>query len=128
MKPTQKVTIYHQGLMAVTAIEAKLIAHGTRKYAQYPEAPYVDFVAKRKRKPSRLCSGQNMNLLIVEGWNQPKPPGMFKPSTTRIEGIFEVTCSEGKYSACDPRWRSDFNEMIAKEDVKIIADYRDLSN
>lgn len=120
----QKVTIYHGGIMGVHAIEAKLIDHGRRKYAQYPAAPFVEFIEKRKRKAKRLCNGSSMGLLIVEGWNQPAPQSMFDPATSEDRGN-GLTCTSMRYSACDPRWQSDFDTMIAGEDVKVIADYRD---
>ena len=117
-----KVTIYYRGGLGINAIEAKLINHGRRPYAQYAAAPFVTFTAKRKRKPSQLCDGSSMNLLIVAGWNQPAPDSMFL--APKAGGSPGVTVSRGRYSACDPRWASDFNEMIAARDVEIVADYR----
>ena len=116
-----KVTIYYSGMLGIRAIEAKLIDHGRRKYAKYDAAPFVEFLAKRKRKPARLCDGSSMNLLIVAGWDQPAPDSMFLAPEASESG---VTVSRGRYSACDPRWASDFNEMIAARDIEIVADYR----
>jgi hypothetical protein len=122
MSKKQKVTIYYSGIMGIRAIEAQLLEHGRCKYAQHDAAPFVKFIAKRKRKPARLCDGSSMNLLIVAGWNQPAPDSMFL--TAEAGESPGVQVSRGRYSACDPRWASDFNEMIAARDVEIVADYR----
>ncbi len=123
MPTPQKVTIYSRGIMGVRAVEAKLLDHGRRRYAQYPNAPFVEFIVKRKRNGSRLV-GPDLGILIVAGWGQPKPDGIYDTATaeTRPSG---VTTMRGRYSACDPRWQSDFDEMIAAQNVDIIADYRE---
>jgi hypothetical protein len=119
-----KVTIYFQSDfgLGVKAVEARLVDHGRRKYAQYPAAPYVDFVPKGKRKVRRIVQGHRPSLLIVAGWNQPKPDGIYDPATVKDEGA--VLSMRGRYSACDPRWQSDFDAMIEASGVEIVADYR----
>lgn len=117
-----KVTIYSQGIIGVRAVEARLLDHGRRKYAQYPNAPFVEFIQKRKRRGMRIA-GPNLGILIVEGWNQPKPDGIYDPSSREESG--GVVTMQGRYSSCDPRWQSDFDKMISEKDVQIIADYRE---
>ena len=118
-----KVTIYFQSEfgMGINAIEAKLVEHGTRKYAQYASAPFVKYIPKRARRVRMLQQSYKPSLLIVKGWNQPKPDSMFGEAVVRNG----VTVSRGRYSGFDPRWRQDFDAMMTEQNVEIVADYRD---
>lgn len=118
----EKVTIYYGGIMGISSVEAKLVEHGTRKWAQYAAAPYATFIPKRARKARTIQQSRNPNLLIVKGWNQPKPDGIYDEATTEVRNGF--VCQRGRYASCDPRWQSDFDAMMAAQDVEIIADYR----
>lgn len=123
----QQVTIYTRGMISMTKIEAKLIHHGTRKYAQYDHAVEVEFIQKRKRSPHSMIKGSHVDFLIVEGWNNPDPASMFDESTRESLGG-GVESVRGRYSSCDPRIQSDFDAMIdakiADGSVKVVADYR----
>ena len=112
-----KVTIYHRGMFGVRAIEAYLHSHGRRKYAQYEAAPFCEFTPKGKRKPAVICEGYAPSLLIVDGWNQPQPAN---PLQDMGDG-----CAVSRYSACDPRYQEEFDQMIAGTNVAIVADYRE---
>lgn len=122
-KEDNKVTIYFRSDfgMGVHAIEARLVEHGTRKWAQYDAAPYVDFVPKRARKVRRIQQSYKPSLLIIKGWNQPKPDGIYGETEERGG----VVVSRSRYSSCDPRWQSDFDAMIAASGVEIVVDYRE---
>lgn len=110
-----KVTIYttSEFMGNVCKYEGTLIEHGTRKYAQYDNAPYVDFVPRGKRKPLRIQKAYKPYLLIVEGWGAPEP----EPMCTPQGGM-------SKYSSFDDGWRRDFNALIEASGCVIIADYR----
>jgi hypothetical protein len=118
MSKTQKlkVTIYANGMFGVRAIEAYLISHGTRKYAQYSSAPFVQFTPKGKRKAMEIQESSHCSLLIVAGWDQPSPTDWLEPT--------EDDNKRSRYGSCDPRWQTDFNELIAKHTLDIVADYR----
>lgn len=110
-----KVTIYLSSEfgMGHSAIEGHLLEHGTRKFAQYDDAPYVTFTPKRCRKKRTVQQSYKPSLLIVSGWG-------------KITGL--GTVSHGKYRSCDPRWQADFDAwvdgQIASGAVEVVADYR----
>ena len=117
----QRVTIYYQsGIGNIESVEAKLVSYGTKKWAQYSSAPYVEFIPKKARKVRKIQQSYKPSLLIVSGWGQPKPASLFGAP---VDGCGCVV-SRGRYSSCDPRWREDFDALMAAEDVLIIADYR----
>lgn len=117
----KKVTIYtRSGLGNITAIEAKLIDHGTTSYAQYDSVPFATFIPKRARKARTIRQGFRPDMVIVAGWNQPQPPSAF--CAPEVQG--PVTVSRGRYASCDPRWQSDFDTMLASTEVEILADFR----
>ena len=127
-----KITVYTIGEfgMGVNAYEGRLVEHGTRKWAQYRAAPYVDFVPKRKRRAIRIQKSYKPYLLIVAGWGQPQPGGMWDETTSRVSGSGDgiVETKRSRYSSCDPRWAGDFNARIdvaiAAGEVEVVADYR----
>ena len=112
----KEITIYYSSSFMGNIVkqEAKLLDHGRRQYAQYPAAPFVDFIPRGKRKAVRLQKSYKPYLIIIEGWNGPDPDPMCPPEGGR-----------SKYSSFDERWKSDFNEVLKNSNVKIVADYRD---
>lgn len=128
----QKVTIYLKGQMtsAITKIEAKLVAHGTKPYAQHPEAPYVQFIPKGKRLPREVHEGYKPFVLILDGVGHPDPDGIFDPArtTTSSYPTGDVTIQRSRYLSADPRWMTDFNAMIntylENSGAVVIGDYR----
>lgn len=126
--PTRKVTVYKKNSMFgnINKIEMRLIEFGTHKYAQYNDAPFVAGIPKRKRKAIQMTESYKPYMLIVEGWDNIEPNGMFDGGKSTTNG--EVTCSQAKYSSFDGGYESDFDEVIDKliesGEVKVIADYR----
>lgn len=119
----QKVTIYTTGGFGnIVAIEAKLESHGTVQYAQYPNAVQVKFIKKGCRKTSGFIQSYNPNLLIVSGWNNPKPEDMNNAAVTCPKTGLQT--SRSRYTSFDSRYQSDFDATIDASDVEIIADYR----
>jgi len=117
----RKVTIYTKSELFgnVIAIEAKLIEHGRKTWAQYDAAPFVRFVAKRKRSESEIVGGFAPFILIVDGWNQPTPASIFGESTTSANG---VSTSRSRFRSFDPEMVAEFKREIAGK-VSVVAAY-----
>jgi hypothetical protein len=124
----EPVTIYRSGAFGVERIEAKLVAHGRKKYAQYDNAPFVKYVPKGKRTPKGIIGTFKPFILILSGHGHPSPAsGMTAPEVS--DTGFTVT--QSRYSSFDPRYEVEFNEMIdgylASKPDCLIADYRHTS-
>ncbi len=124
----QLVTIYTPSdfLGNIVKIEARLIDHGRRPYAQYQAAPFVRFIPKGKRNPRSLVATSKPFILILSGHGHPDPDEMLLPSEPSATP--GVTMRRGRYSSFDPRWVTDFNARInpyiaAKSGI-VVADYR----
>jgi hypothetical protein len=117
----EKVTIYttSEFMGNVVKYEGFLVGHGRRRYAQYPDAPFVEFIPKGKRKPVRIQKAYNPYLIILAGWggDNPEPEPMCPP-----EG------GMSKYASFDIGWRNDFDVRLAwaleHRTIAILADYR----
>ena len=121
-----KVTIYTTGEFfgSVHKIEAYLIEHGRRPYAQYDQARFVVFVPRGKRKPRTILKGYKPYILIVEGWNAPEPPGMYgAPERSESGAIIR----KSQYRSFDDRYKTDFDRVIDSAGVRVVADYREKS-
>ena len=115
-----KVTIYSKSefMGNIIATETRLESFTFRKYAQHLNALEVVHTPKRKRTTYRKiytpCGG-SPDILILEGWNNPEPVGMFSGN-------------ESSYMSFDDRWQSDFNSMINKHiesnKIKVVLDTR----
>jgi hypothetical protein len=128
-KNLQKVTLYWQSPEwggAIHKCEAKLVEHGTRRYAQYDAAPYARFIPKRKRKLRELvCFGRDPYLLILDGWDRPEPPSMYGPA--KVSGGCIV--QEGRHSMVGGPWKEEMDELLLEHGIGqthdgIVADYR----
>lgn len=124
---TKKVTIYFVGEMMgnVHRIKARAFYYQTGSYAQYPAAVEAVFIGKGKRTPRGIVQTAYPSLLIVEGWDNPEPDGIWAEEKVTGDG---VTTARGRYSSCDEGWRRDFdakiNPLIASGAIKVIADFR----
>lgn len=119
----EKVTIYYQsenlGGFGVRAVEALLLEHGTRKYAQYNNAPYVNFIPKGKRKARHLLLTYQPYLVIVEGWGHPSVELFEKVSETA-----DAIVTKSRHMSFSPEWGNENDDLIEKNNLKIVADYR----
>ena len=117
-----KVTIYttSEFFGSVVKYEGTLIEHGTKKYAQYEQAPFVTFIPKGKRKALSFVKAYNPYLIICQGWDCPEPGGMFGESHVKGDVIIKAS----KYASFDDQYKTDFNELLSRSNVDIIADYR----
>lgn len=107
-----KVTVYVRSEfgMGVNRIEATRLSVEVRPYAQYPAGIKVTLLPKRMRKQRGFTQAYGPSLVVLEGWGHPEPDGMWDPASEKTEG--DVTTSRARYSACDPRWQSDFDMKI----------------
>lgn len=126
-KKENQITVYWTGEFFGSVIkkEGTLIEHGTRKYAQYNNAPFVKMIPAGKRNPVLIAKEYKPFILVLEGTGHPEPQSMWKESNTPVAG---VTVTEAKYSSFDDRWDTDFDKMIdayiEEIGVNVIADYR----
>lgn len=91
--------------------------------AQHAAAVFVDFTPKGCRRDRSVIETFNPSVLILEG-EGPEPPSMWDESTTRVAADGTVT-GKSRYRSQDPRWRSDFDALIAATPgLRIVADYR----
>lgn len=121
----QKITIYLKSeLMGNTiAHEAYLVEQGRKPYAQYPQAPYVRFIPKGKRTVYENVQTFKPWMVIVDGWNNPKPGDMWG---NRNQGANGVETYSARFASFDEGWTNEGNKLIASiEPTKIIADFRE---
>lgn len=125
-----KVTMYFRSEfgMGVKRVEATLHEVSVRQYAQYERGVYARFTPKRMRKERHLVQAYGPSLVILEGWGHPEPDGMFLPAVPSSTNPEDVMVSRGRYSACDPRWQSDFDAKLAAHvestKAKVLFDFR----
>ena len=118
----QEVTIYATSEFFGSVVKycGKLVEHGTRKYAQYENVPFVKFIPKGKRKIIHIQKSYKPSLITVKGYNTPDPQGMFGETVTKNG----VSIKESLYSSRDDNYKKDFDEILINSNVEIIADYR----
>ena len=118
-----KITVYttSEFFGSVVKYEGKLVEYGRKKYAQYDSAPYVHFIPKGKRKTFGIIKGYKPYLLIVEGWDAPEPDSFL--GEAKESG--DVVVRQSRYRSFNEGYTKDFDELIAKSNVKIIADFRE---
>lgn len=75
MKNANLVTMYIAGEFFgnIQKLECKLVAHGTKKYAQYNNAPFVNFIPKGKRSLRGVIKSFQPYILILDGTGHPEP-------------------------------------------------------
>lgn len=132
-KPTRKVTVYRKSELMGNIVkrEMKLVEHGLMEYAQYKSAPFVCGVIKRKRSASRFVETFRPYMIIVEGWGNIEPNGLYSKGKVLSSGE-GVTVTQGQYSSFDDGWGNDFDatidKLIESGEVEVIADYRNFDS
>lgn len=121
----KKVTYYYQGGFGMVKVEGKLIDAGTKKYAQYGHAPYIDMLPKGKRKPVRYSQSYEPFFLVLEGHDHP----LLQEGFVELESSSpEMKIKKSRYSSFDPRWKaeagSSIDQYIQESGSKVVADYR----
>ena len=104
----EKCTIYIGGFMGVSKHEVRSVKAELGRHAQHQEALHLTFTPKGARKPRGVVYDQPY-VLVLAGWGHPDPDGMWVDSG---EKLGTVTVQHGRYSACDPRWETDFDARI----------------
>lgn len=112
--------------MGVKKVEVTRLTVEVKPYAQYERGIHATFLPKRMRKLRGLTQAYGPSLVVLEGWGHPDPDGMWDPATLKSDG--EVTTQRARYSACDPRWQSDFDAMlegyVERSGAKVLYDFR----
>lgn len=117
----QKVTIVIIGLLGYNVIEATLLEHGRKKYAQYPDAAFMRWRPKGSRtRTSSALEGCSPFFIALAGWSLGVRPCeqwiATGPNTRR-----------GKYASFDERWRIEMNQAVDESiarGAKVVCDYR----
>jgi hypothetical protein len=116
----QSVTIYSASVLCgITKFEGNLVEAGRRDYAQYKQCPYVQFIPAGKRKPVSITAGYKSMLLVLVGHGHPAPDPWLVPQEESTPG---VTSRRSRYSSCDPRYTTDFNQLINPHLASLPAD------
>jgi len=127
----QKVTVYTTGefMGNIIKTEMRLINYGLESYAQYDNVPFVVGTPKRKRSPRKFFETITPYILIVDGWGNPEPDGIYDGGTV-LQDNASVKVERAKYGTSDGFgcYGRDFDILINKciEDgsVTVIKDYR----
>lgn len=125
----KKVTVYLQGGMGMSIIkvEGKLKDLGTREYAQYKNAAYVDIVPKGKRKLKRYMQTSYPYMLVLEGMGHPDLDDGFD-IVENSNPMDTVLMKRSRYLAFDDRWKEDadveIDSYIARSNPVVLADFR----
>jgi|SRR5690606_3251833 len=117
-----KATIYltEDLLGSVVKIEGTILNYGTRKYAQYNNAPYIDYIPQGKRKARRIMKSYNPYIVVLAGINHIDPMDAFVK--------VDEKCSKSRYLSFDKRYKTDFDfaldKYINENNINVIVDYR----
>ena len=121
-------TMYLMGELGfgVRKYEGWLVEHGRKPYAQYPDAPFVKFVPKGKRKPRGWQGSYRPYCVLLRGHgHELEPDSALLPAESTTPG---VTVQKSRYSLFDDRWGTDFDaklgQYLAEKPEALLADYR----
>lgn len=119
------VTVVTKGMFGIRVTEGWLLDHGTRKWAQYDAAPFVNFIPKGKRKAVSFIEGYNPYIVILAGHNLGLQKAVDDQFVAEAGATAGVTIVRSRYLSCDARYSTDFNAALAaRSDLTVIADYR----
>jgi len=121
----KKATIYRQSeFFGIIKEECYLLEAGTIKYAQYDNAPFITYIKKGKRKPTKIIKGYNPYFLIIEGWNNIDPNDAF----TTVKEENGVKISQSRFTCFDERYETEFSNVIdisiKNNEVEVLFDTR----
>lgn len=108
----ENVAMYHNtGSFAPRRIDCrKLIVTTGVAYAQYNDAVRVEYVEKGKRTPHAFIMGYRPWIRVCEIKDAVKEPESLVPAGSAPG----VTCQRSRYTSCDPRWKTDFEDATAE--------------
>lgn len=127
----ERVTVFYTGEFFgnIVAHEGKLHQTGKGKYAQYDKAPYVDMTPKRKRTARRFRQTYRPYIVVLKGWNHPKPDEILNHYKT-IKEDKTVCVKQSIYTSFSGEYTSDFdkafNEYITNNKVEVLFDVREV--
>jgi len=107
-----KATIYtvNDMGMAINKTEVRGLEMETKPFAQYPEALWITFIPKGKRKARRIVRRPQQYTLVLLGHGHPDPGDMYGPPSTPDEN--GTTTRHSRYMSFDKRWVTDFQAII----------------
>jgi hypothetical protein len=131
----ERATIYMQGSFggSYRAIQVRKLSVSIQPYAQYPEAVWMEYVPKGKRKVRRSILSYKPTGLVAEGWTCPPLPSYKTQSVTQYEqGTVTVITDEDNLTQFDPGHHQRFHDWLLKQQeedaLKVVADYRNLED
>lgn len=118
----KQVTIYSSGSFGISKIEGVITDFGFKDYAQYKNAPFINFIRKGKRKEEQMLKTYNPYLLVIDGYGHPDPGSCFE----KPEICGDLIISKTTYSCFDDRYKTDFDQLINDyiKDKNVIIDIR----
>ena len=107
--------------MCINKMEGRLCEIGTKKFAQYLNAPYIKIIPKHGRNEHRIIQSFNPYMLVLSGVGHPD-----------IDDTMEVisdNVSRAKHSGFSPNWITEADELLngylsTKSPSIILGDYR----
>lgn len=110
--PKHKATLYRKTEFFgnVVSDECYVLRTYFQDYAQYKNILHIEMMSKGKRSGYVFrASGSKPFLMLVDGWNNPKP----ESEMIKIDGGNPaIKCERSKYSCFDSRYVSDFLNQI----------------
>jgi len=117
------VTIYHAGVFGIQKIEATLVEHGIRPYAQYTKAAFVKYIPKGKRKPTGFIVGYHPYIVIIDGHGHIDPQDALTKPNDIGNGM---TTSMTRFASFDERYKTEFDANLTEyiQDKTVLMDVR----
>lgn len=112
----QNVTLYRVGgMFGVSRVDCKtLIINTGQKYAQYNDAIKIAYLKKGSRKSwsgAMLDYRPWLRVVDTKQAIQPEDPMQLKGDGSTAT----------KYTSCDPRWCTDFEDLLDASGVKLLC-------
>lgn len=105
----------------IASAEVTVIEHGTRKYAQYTNAPFVTFKKKGGRKAYGIQQTYKPFICIVPGWNLDIGADDGYETVSSDNG---VTVKKSRYMSFDDRMVTDFENLLKEKGIVPEAVYK----
>lgn len=108
-----KATIIYTGLMGVKTIEVSAYRLRTAPYAQHKESVSCLYVKRGHRKVEGVRFVDNVNAVVVEGWNLPQADDATRAATAEHVADEETSDKASAYVV-----------TLVKSDRKVLVDFR----
>lgn len=120
MNTYEKVTMLKLSAFGTSVIECRSVGIYNGPYAQHANAVHVEFVEKGKRKKRGFVETGDRSIVIVRGFDIPKPADVFEH---RGDGS-GIT----RFSSFAPEWRVEHDAYVRalkESGIEILADTRE---